>query len=92
LFGVVLLSQDDEKCFSIGGKSESGVVQLCSAAVVHIACSSLQNTHTSHDRQKDQSQHDSILDRRRAIFALQEPDEALHGEIVTEATVCNTFS
>ena len=71
--------------------SESGVVQFSPAPVVHVACSGLQNMNASHDRQKDQSQHDSVFDSCWAIVAFQESDDAMHGEDAAGATGCKTF-
>lgn len=46
----------------------------------------------SHDRQQDQSQHDSVFDSRWAIVAFQESGEALHGGNAAGATGCKTIS
>lgn len=81
-FVVCGLIESGEASGSAGdASSESGVIQFCSASVVNIASPSLQHMDASHDCEQDQRQHDCVLDSGWAIVALQESDEALHGEV-----------
>ena len=60
---------------SVDGALEARVVQLVSALVIDIARPLLQQLDAAHDRQQDQGQHHGVLDRSRAVFALQKSEE-----------------